>query len=196
MGLGAICDIIILVAAVLVAITNIYKFFSNSGKGIKKKVDESNAEKERELQEKIDARTKELVQPMLEQQAMTLTKSFGALLDQHLPKRLTQHDEETRQRYLKEIKNEVVQEMQDKLEAVDTHETRMSIFTEVLKELLRERIMVIYGRNKSRRELEEHEKVELDRAYPLYKSLNGNSYIDDYCARMKTWKVIPDDEKI
>jgi hypothetical protein len=37
MGLGVICDIIILVAAVLVAIANIYKFFANSGKGIKKK---------------------------------------------------------------------------------------------------------------------------------------------------------------
>jgi hypothetical protein len=37
MGLGVICDIIILVAAVLVGITNIYKFFANSGKGIKKK---------------------------------------------------------------------------------------------------------------------------------------------------------------
>ena len=86
--------------------------------------------------------------------------------------------------------------MQDKLDAVDTHETRMSIFTEVLKELLRERIMVIYGRNRTRRQLEEHEKVELDRAYPLYKSLNGNSYIDDYYARMQTWKVIPDDGKI
>ena len=203
MDLGAICDIIILVAAVLVAVTNIYKFFSNSGKGIKKKVEESNAEKEKELQDKIDARAKEIVKPMLEQQAATLTKSFGTLLDQHLPTRLVEHDKETRKKYLgdrlnylNEIKNEVVHEMQDKLEAVETHENRMEIFTQVLKELLRERIMVIYGRNKSRRELEEHEKVELDRAYPLYKSLNGNSYIDDYYARMQTWKIIPDDGKI
>jgi hypothetical protein len=67
MDLGAICDIIILVAAVCVAITNIYKFFSNSGKGIKKKVDDVNAEKEKELQDKIDARAKEIVKPMLEQ---------------------------------------------------------------------------------------------------------------------------------
>ena len=203
MDLGAICDIIILVAAVLVAVTNIYKFFANSGKGIKKKVDDANAEKEKELQDKIDARAKEIVKPMLEQQAATLTKSFGALLDQHLPKRLVEHDKETRQKYLgdrlnylNEIKNEVVQEMQDKLDAVETHETRMGIFTEVLKELLRERIMVIYGRNRTRRELEEHERVELDRAYPLYKSLNGNSYIDDYYARMNTWKVIPDDGRV
>jgi hypothetical protein len=65
----------------------------------------------------------------------------------------------------------------------------------VLKELLRERIMLIYGRNKSRRQLEEHEKIELDRAYKQYKSILGNSYIDDYYARMKTWEVIPDDGK-
>ena len=56
MGLGEICDIIILVAAVLVAVTNIYKFFANGGKGIKKKVDEINEEKEQELNSKIDAR--------------------------------------------------------------------------------------------------------------------------------------------
>ena len=200
--LSQACDIVILIAAVLGAIAGIYTFFRNSGKGIKKKVDESNAEKEKELQEKIDARAKAVVQPMLEQQAATLTKSFGALLDQHLPTRLVEHDKETRQKYLgdrlnylNEIKNEVVQEMQDKLDAVETHENRMEIFTQVLKELLRERIMVIYGRNKARRELEEHEKVELDRAYPLYKSLNGNSYIDDYYARMQTWKIIPDDKQ-
>lgn len=198
--ISIICDIIILIAAVLVSITNIYKFFTNSGKGIKKRVDEANEEKERGFNEKVDARAREIVVPMLEQQAKTLTASFGALLDKHLPERLIEHDLETRQkylgdrqRYLCEIKDEVITAMQDRLTTVDIQETRMEVFSEVLKELLRERIMVIYGRNRVRRELEEHEKVELDRAYALYKSLNGNSYIDDYYSRMKTWKVIPDD---
>lgn len=198
--ISTICDIIILIAAVLVAITNIYKFFTNSGKGIKKRVNEANEEKEREFNEKVDTRAREIVTPMLEQQAKTLTASFGALLDKHLPERLTEHDLEIRkkylsdrQRYLCEIKDEVVSVMQERLATIDTQETRMEVFSEVLKELLRERIMVIYGRNKVRRELEEHEKVELDRAYALYKSINGNSYIDDYYSRMKTWKVIPDD---
>lgn len=198
--ISIICDIIILIAAVLVSITNIYKFFTNSGKGIKKRVDEANEEKEREFNEKVDARAREIVAPMLEQQAKTLTASFGALLDKHLPERLIEHDLETRQKYLSdrqrylcEIKDEVITAMQDRLTTVDAQETRMEVFSEVLKELLRERIMVIYGRNKVRRELEEHEKVELDRAYALYKSINGNSYIDDYYSRMKTWKVIPDD---
>jgi hypothetical protein len=118
MGLAAICDIIILVAAVLVAVTNIWKFFANSGMGIKKRVDEANEEKEREFNEKVDARAREIVRPLLEQQARTLTKSFGTLLDQHLPDRLNEHDQETRQRYLSdrqrylcEIKNQVVQDM-------------------------------------------------------------------------------------
>jgi hypothetical protein len=58
MGLGMICDIIILVAAVLVAITNIYKFFANSGKGIKKRVDEVTAEREADFNAKVDERAK------------------------------------------------------------------------------------------------------------------------------------------
>lgn len=64
--ISTICDIIILIAAVLVAITNIYKFFTNSGKGIKKRVDEANEEKEREFNEKVDARAREIVIPLLE----------------------------------------------------------------------------------------------------------------------------------
>ena len=198
--ISTICDIIILIAAVLLAITNIWKFFTNSGKGIKKRVDQVAEEKEREFNEKVDARALEIVTPLLEQQAKTLVSSFGSLLDKHLPERLTEHDLETRkkylgdrQKYLCEIKDEVITAMQDRLTTVDTQETRMEVFSEVLKELLRERIMVIYGRNRVRRELEEHEKIELDRAYALYKSLNGNSYIDDYYSRMKTWKVISDD---
>jgi hypothetical protein len=50
-----------------------------------------------------------------------------------------------------EIKDEVVHVVQDRLDAVDTHEERMVVFSEVLKELLRERIMLIYGRNKASR---------------------------------------------
>jgi hypothetical protein len=65
--ISTICDIIILIAAVLVAITNIYKFFTNSGKGIKKRVDQVAEEKEREFNEKVDARALEIVTPLLEQ---------------------------------------------------------------------------------------------------------------------------------
>jgi hypothetical protein len=51
----------------LLAITNIWKFFTNSGKGIKKRVDQVAEEKEREFNEKVDARALEIVTPLLEQ---------------------------------------------------------------------------------------------------------------------------------
>lgn len=177
MNLGMICDVIILIAAVLVAITNIWKFFSGAGRGVRQRVEQVREDNERELNEQIDARLRAV-----------------------LPDILKEHDLETRQKYLSdrqrylcEIKDEVVAVMKEKLNTVELHENQMGVFNEILKELLRERIMLIYGRNKTRRQLEEHEKVEIDRAYPLYKAVGGNSYIDDYYQRMQTWETIPDD---
>ena len=200
MGLGMICDIIILLAAVLVAITNIYKFFSNSGKGIKKKVDEVTAEREAEFNAKVDERAKLVAQPMIDSAVRTLTASFEGLLDKHLPDRLVAHDHEIRrkyledrQRYLEEIKDEVVCVLQDRIDAVDEHDEQMVVFTEVLKELLRERIMEIYRRNRMERQLEDHERYELKQAYTSYKSIKGNSYIDGYYQTMEGWDTVPDE---
>ena len=198
--IGIICDVIILIAAVLVAITNIYKFFANGRKGIKKKVDEVTAEREAEFNTKVDERVRLIAQPMVDSAARTLTASFEGLLDKYLPGRLIEHDQETRvkylndrQRYLEEIKNEVVHVLQDKIEAVDEHDEQMIVFTEVLKELLRERIMEIYRRNKTKRQLEDHERYELKQAYASYKSIKGNSYIDGYYETMEGWDTVPDE---
>lgn len=200
MGLEVICDIIILVAAVLGAIGGIWKFILNSGKGIKKTVDRVAEDKEAEFNAKVDERVKMVAQPLIESAARTLTASFEGLLDKHLPQRLTAHDHETRkkyledrQRYLEEIKDEVVCILQDRIEAVDEHDEQMTVFTEVLKELLRERIMEIYRRNKTKRQLEDHERYELKQAYASYKSIRGNSYIDGYYQTMESWETVPDE---
>ena len=200
MGLGMICDIIILIAAVCVAITNIYKFFANSGKGIKKKVDEVSAEREADFNAKVDERVKIVAQPMIDSAVRTLTASFEGLLDKHLPERLVAHDHETRrkyledrQRYLEEIKDEVVCVLQDRIDAVDEHDDQMKVFSEVMKELLRERIMEIYRRNRMGRQLEDHERYELRQAYASYKSIGGNSYIDGYYETMDGWITVPDE---
>ena len=199
MNFATFADIVILVGAFVGAILTIYNFFFKAGKGIKGKVDQAKQEGEDELQKKIDARIKALVPPMLEQQASTLTSSFGTLLDKHLPNRLTAHDHETRQKYLSdrqrylcEIKDEVINAMGDKIASVETHDQQMNVFTVVLQELLRERIMEIYRRNKHLRCLEEHERFELDQAYRSYKSINGNSYIDGYYKTMGDWDTVPD----
>lgn len=200
MGLEVICDIIILVAAVLVAITNIYNFFKNSGKGIKDKVEEVAAEREAEFNAKVDERARQVAQPIVDQAVRNLTSSFEGLLDEYLPGRLTAHDLDTRKRYLEdrqrylcEIKDEVVEILQDRIDAVDEHGDQMKVFSEVMKELLRERIMEIYRRNRTERQLEDHERYELRQAYSSYKSIGGNSYIDGYYETMEGWATVPDE---
>jgi hypothetical protein len=91
--LQTVCNFIILISATVVGITNIYKFFANSKKGIQGKVEQAKEEQEKEFNERVDARVKVVTQPMLDEQARTLTASFGTLLDKHLPKRLEAHDE-------------------------------------------------------------------------------------------------------
>lgn len=193
-------DVIIFIAAICAAIAGIWKFFHNIGKGVKGKVDETKANQEADFNARVDARIKEKTQPMLDQTTKTLTASFEGLLDKYLPARLVEHDLETRkryledrQRYLTEIRDEVVVIMQDKIKAVNEHGDQMLVFSEVLKELLRERIMEIYRRNRHLRKLEDHERFELRKAYEAYKSIGGNSYIDEYYATMDNWETIPDE---
>jgi hypothetical protein len=121
-----------------------------------------------------------------------MKEALPKALDDHY-KRIREKFKGDREQYLHDITDEVIQNIQNSLETVEAHETRMTVFTEVLKELLRERIMAIYGRNRTIRRLEEHEKIELERSYSSYKSINGNSYIDEYYKRMLTWEVVPDD---
>lgn len=177
MSLGAICDIIILVAAVLVAITNIYKFFSNSGKGIKKKVEEAKTEQENELNNKIDTRLKLVLPDILLKHDLEVREKYKA----------------DRERYLQEIKAEVVKEIGCQLKSIDKIQEDMQALADSAKDVLREKIMALYHKNKKSRKMEEHEKEALDQYYKDYKAIKGNSYIDKYYGRMKSWTVIPDD---
>jgi hypothetical protein len=62
------------------------------------------------------------------------------------------------------------------------------------KDVLREKIMAIYHKNKYNRTLTEYEREALNQYYIDYKTLKGNSYIDKRYKRMDKWKVIFDDD--
>ena len=62
------------------------------------------------------------------------------------------------------------------------------------KDVLREKIMAIYHKNKHERTLTEFEREALNQYYIDYKALGGNSYIDKYYKRMENWTVIYDDD--
>lgn len=166
--ISQICDWIVVVGGVCFAIERIYNFFAKPTTNLKKKAEE---------QEK--ARVVSIVEEML-------------------PEYLYNHDLETRdkykndrQNYLNEIKNEVLREVDaDIKENNDTIEAlRISA-----RDVLREKIMAIYHKNKATRTLSEYEKEALVQYYKDYKALKGNSYIDKRYSRMDKWNVAYDED--
>lgn len=171
--LGGVVDLIILIGALCAAIYKIWDFFAKPTSKLKSRV------KQRRREEIV------------------------TILDEVLPEKLKQHDLDTRdkykadrERYLQDIKDEV-------LKAIGGSVTKNEEDLEALKisarDVLREKIMAIYHKNKSDRTMNEYEREALDQYYKDYHALKGNSYIDKRMARMAKWQVIyeedPEDEE-
>ena len=168
--LQEICDWIILIGAVTVAIINIFKFFGKPVSFLKKKKD-----KEYE-------------------------KILKASLDKIMPTYFEQHDLQTRDKYLNdrlnylnEIKKSVLNETKDILEEIKELSIKQAENLEKLnqssKDVLRQKIMAIYHQYKEQRKLPIFAKEALDELYKDYKSQGGNSYIDKYYKRMCNWEI-------
>lgn len=170
--IGEIVDYIILGGALAGAIYKIYDFFAKPTSKIK--------------QHAID-KEKERIGAVLDEK-----------LEEKLPAILYNHDLETRdkyrndrQNYLNEIKAEVIKEV-----GVDIKSNSNTIEALVIsaRDVLREKIMAIYHKNKNSRTLTEYEREALNQYYVDYKALKGNSYIDKRYNRMDKWCVIYDDD--
>lgn len=168
--LSTVCDVVILVGAVVLAIERICSGLGKPWKFAKKKNEEQ---------------TKAIVKQMLEE---------------ILPKILEEHDIQTRdrykadrQRYLEEIQKEVLQNISKELLQVTSLDEKYEILACSARDVLREKIMVLYHKNKKDKTLKTHEREALTQYYKDYKAMNGNSYIDKYYARMEKWAVEDDD---
>lgn len=117
-----------------------------------------------------------------------------------LPDIMRAHDLEVRdryrsdrERYLQEIKEEVICNIRQKLNSIDNLQVNMEVMIQATKDVLREKIMALYHKRKSEKFLYTHEREALTEWYKDYKAMKGNSYIDKYYGRMNTWEVKPDD---
>lgn len=171
--LSQACDIVILIAAVLGAIAGIYKFVLNGGKGVKKKVEEGKAKEKATEEQHI----RDVVALIQEEQADAKKQIILDIMKEALPGMLVEHDAA----------------LKAKMDIIDGIRDDVAALAESAKDVLREKIMAIYHKNKKSRQLEEHEKEALVQYYKDYKAIKGNSYIDKYYGRMKNWEVIPDD---
>ena len=174
-------EILVYISALMIAITTIYNFCSSIGIFTKNKV--SKAQKKK-------------VETVLDEQ---LEDRVAQILADKMPNILYQHDLEVkeryksdRQRYLNEIKAEVTHDMQGEFTVLDELKDYVSQLALSAKDVLREKIMGLYHKNKDDRTLTENEKEALDVYYKDYKAIGGNSYIDRYYRRMSSWMVIPD----
>ena len=168
MTVGELVDYIILFGALCVAIYKIYDFFATP--------------------------TSKLKQRALEKEKMRI----GAVIDEKMPQILYDHDLETkekyksdRENYLNEIKEEILKEISGD---ISTNTKTIDALVISAKDVLREKIMAIYHKNKYNRTMTEYEREALNQYYVDYKALEGNSYIDKRYARMDKWKVIYDDD--
>lgn len=135
-------------------------------------------------------------------------------LKRELPEILKQHDLEVRDRYradrenyLHEIEAQVLTDIRADLQGInevkndvsslqnkiDEVEKSMLIMADSAKDVLREKIMVIYHKGKRIKSMPQHHREALDQYYKDYKAMNGNSYIDKYFKRMRDWEVLDDD---
>lgn len=165
-----ICNWIILLGAVTVAIINIFKFFGKPISFFKKKKDNE------------------------------YHKTLKESLDKIMPTYFEQHDLQTRDKYLKdrlnylnEIKNAVLKDTKDVLEEIRQLSVEQSKNLEKLnqssKDILRQKIMSIYHQYKEYRKMPLFAKEALDELYKDYKAQGGNSYIDKYYSRMNNWEI-------
>ena len=174
LSISQFCDIIILISALCIAITNIYNFFAKPTTKLKKKKTEE------------------------------LNNQISDILDKKLPEILLEHDLETRQKHLddrqnclNEIKTAVLTDVKDTLDSIYKLNLEQNESIKTLsqgnKDMLRQRIMDIYYTYRDEKKLPIHKKEALDELYKDYKAEGGNSYIDKYHNRMKTWEIYDDE---
>lgn len=158
-----ICNAIVLISAVLIAVKNIAEMCGKPIKIIKKKND-------RDLETKITT-----------------------IVTKLLPDMLKEYDEANKTAHVNDVKTEVIKQIGGQLNSVDTLANQYKALEISAKDVLREKIVCMYESNKDQRKLRHFERRALDQYYKDYKAMNGNSYIDIIYDRMKTWEVEPDD---
>lgn len=168
--LQMLCNLIILIGGTCVAVKNISEWLGKPIKIFRKRSDEN------------------------------FKNRVVEVLNEVLPEILLKHDLDTRtkylndrQKYLNDIKDEILLNIKDELEQITHLTEQYKSLVISAKDVLREKIMAIYHKNKKDRNMTLHEKEALDQYYIDYKAMKGNSYIDKYYTRMTKWSIIEDD---
>lgn len=169
--LHTICDIIILIGAVVGAIAGIINFISKyTGKGIKF----FDARRDRIFKEQLIR----FLPEVLEEECIKVKEDMKSY-----------HNDEQMKFYDTLISK--ITPTLDEIKQINLQQNKtIEILSRSSKDVLREKIMGIYHANFARKILTQYEKEALEQYYKDYKEQGGNSYIDKYYSRMQHWDVI------
>lgn len=73
---------------------------------------------------------------------------------------------------------------------IDEINEKIDLMDRGYKDMMRQRMMIIYHRNAPKREWDVYDKEAFDELYKDYTDDGGNSYITKYYERSRDWKVI------
>lgn len=177
--LSDVVDIVILVAAFLMALLNIYNFFAKPTSFLKRKQQENLKDKIKEV------------------------------LDETMPGYLEEHDLKTRnkyladrQKYLQEIETEVLSHTEKDLREIKSMNENQSKIIDLLRkntlDVLRQKIEKIYYDYRVEKKMPRYIKESLDELYKDYTEGGGNHHIGKLYTRMCEWEVydaIPEYDK-
>lgn len=176
MILEDISSYIILAGAIIVAVTNIAKFFGRPLKFMKRKRD-------LEFKEKFDKSFKE----------------ESNILLQGLDEKITTLLEKDKQERMSEVCIKVDEKISATLNEIrdlnKEQSRRLELLSQSSKDLLRQKFMSIYHKGKKTKSLVIYDKEALEELYKDYKKEGGNSYIDKYYSRTLTWKIEADEDE-
>lgn len=170
--LQTVCNLIIIIGGAIMAIKNVSEWFGKPIRFFRKRSDSN-------FDEKV---------------VSIIKREMPALFEAHDLKIRDQYRAD-REQYLKDITAEVIRNIKGELNQVHDLATQYETLCISAKDVLREKIMQLYFKNKKDKTLTLHEKEALDQYYIDYKAIKGNSYIDKYYNRMKLWQVIDDDDE-
>ena len=163
-------DWILLIGAVIVAVTNIAKFLGHPIKFARNRQDKI-----------IDERAKAVLINTLKDNEEKIDAEIINLIKKELPDVCDVSYTMT---------EEILPTLQEIKEINLDQNNRIETLFDSSKDVLREKIMGIYHKNKANKTLKIYEKEALDQYYKDYKKEDGNSYIDRYYNRMCTWEII------
>lgn len=171
-----ICDWIILIGAVSVAIINIIKFFAKPTSFFKRRKEEEFIE--------------------------NLSKALNNIMPEYFKKKDGEFEQKIKikqEEITKQVTQDVLDRVQILFEEIKQINALQTESIEVLKQgtkdVLRQKIMTIYHKYKDIRKIPIYDREALDELYKDYKKEGGNSYIDKYYSRTLSWETIYVDQE-